>query len=174
MPQRARRVVVLAHCHLNVNTKVHGLADYTGVRDDVVEPYLRGGFGIVQLPCPEATFLGMRRWGMTVEQYNTPAYRRHCEAIGGPVVDTLLALAEDGCSIEAVVGVDGSPSCGVAYTCAGYTGGEIDALVADGNAPKARTAAESGVFIEVFRSLLDAAGLHIPFRGVEEAPGARG
>ncbi|HET6350942.1 MAG TPA: hypothetical protein VFG89_02280 [Coriobacteriia bacterium] len=174
MPSRSRRVAVVAHCHLNVNTKVHGLADYEGVRAEVITPYLAEGVGIIQLPCPEATFLGMARWGMTKEQYDTVAYRRHCAAILAPVLDTLVELAADGVEIVEVVGVDGSPSCGVGRTCVGYEGGEIEAMFADGVSPEARDAAEPGVLIEVFRSLLDAAGLDVMFRAVEEIPESRG
>jgi predicted secreted protein len=166
MPERSRRVVVLAHCHLNVNTKVRGLACYPGARADVVLPLIADGVGIVQLPCPEASFLGMKRWGMTVEQYDTPAYRRHCRDILGPTVDTLVELAEDGCSIEGVLGVEGSPSCGVSTTCAGFTGGEIEA-----GAP-AQTAARvsgQGVLVQELRSMLAEAGLaDVPFSGVED------
>jgi predicted secreted protein len=166
MPERSREIVVVSHCHLNVNTKVGGLADYLGARGELIAPLVAEGVGIVQLPCPEATFLGMKRWGMTVEQYDTPAYRRHCRAILGPVVDTLTALAEDGCAIREVLGVEGSPSCGVATTCAGYTGGELE-----GNArPQAcARVAGKGVLMDELRSMLDAAGLrHVPLRGVEE------
>lgn len=175
MPLRSGRVAVLAHCHLNSNTKVHGLAEYAGVRHGVLGPLVESGCGIVQLPCPEATFLGMARWGMTREQYDTAAYRRHCESILEPVVDTLRSLAADGCVIEAVVGVDGSPSCGVNRTCIGYEGGEIEALFECGDSPSAQDAAAPGVFIEVFRSLLMAAGLDVEFRGVDEsASGTQG
>jgi predicted secreted protein len=166
MPERSRRVVVVAHCHLNVNTKVHGLACYPGARSDVVVPLIQDGAGIVQLPCPEATFLGMKRWGMTVEQYDTPAYRRHCRWILEPVIDTLSALAADGCSIEAVLGVEGSPSCGVSTTCAGFTGGEIEA-----GAPPQTAARVSGqgVLVRELRSMLAEAGLEdVPFSGVED------
>jgi predicted secreted protein len=160
--------VVVAHCHLDVNTKVHGLADYAGARLEVIAPLLERGIGIVQLPCPEATFLGMCRWGMTREQYDVAAYRRHCERILAPTIDTLRALADDGCVIEAVVGVDGSPSCGVGRTCVGYEGGEIEALFADGASPVAHDAEMPGVFIEVLKALLDAEGLSVLFRGVDE------
>ena len=169
MPHRSRRLAVLAHCHLNVNTKVHGLGAYEGTRREVISPLIEGGYGIVQLPCPEATFLGMHRWGMTREQYDTPAYRRHCQEILAPTVDMLVSLVDDGCSIEAVVGVDGSPSCGVDRTCSGYEGGEIEAIFDSGRAPVAADIPASGVFIEVFRSLLTAAGLNVTFRGVEES-----
>lgn len=168
MPDRGRAVAVVAHCHLNVNTKVQGLADYAGVRRDVIEPLIQRGVGIVQLPCPEATYLGMRRWGMTREQYDVASYRRHCEALLGPTVDTLLALHDDGCVIEAVIGVDGSPSCGIGRTCIGYAGGEIAALAETG-IPATEKAAMPGVFMEVFQALLDEVGLDVEFRGVVES-----
>ena len=165
MPERSRRVVVVAHCHLNVNTKVRGLACYEGVRGDVISPLIERGVGIVQLPCPEASFLGMRRWGMTVEQYDTPAYRRHCRTILRTTVDTLRALADDDCAIEGVLGVEGSPSCGVETTCGGYTGGELEDAVGQHAAP----IAGRGVFVEELRAMLAEAGLgDVPFTGVED------
>lgn len=165
MPARSRKIAVVAHCHLNVNTKVCGLGTYASVRTEVIAPLLEGGVGIVQLPCPEASFLGMRRWGMTVEQYDTPAYRRHCRSILAPVVDTLQALVEDECAIEGVFGVDLSPSCGVNKTCAGYAGGE---LTAGAPTPNAVELPGRGVFMQEFEALLETAGLNVPFLGVDE------
>jgi predicted secreted protein len=163
MPGRSRRVVVVAHCHLNVNTKVRGLARYEGARADVIAPLIGQGLGIVQLPCPEASFLGMRRWGMTVEQYDTAAYRRHCRAILRTTIDTLRALADDGCEIEGVLGVEGSPSCGVETTCGGYTGGELENAVEQ----QADRIAGRGVFVDELRAMLEEAGLgDVPFTGV--------
>jgi predicted secreted protein len=160
VPDRSRQIVVLAHCHLNVNTKVHGLADYPGARADILRPLIDEGVGIVQLPCPEATFLGMRRWGMSVEQYDTPAYRRHCREILAPVIGTLTALVEDGCVIREVLGVDGSPSCGVSGTCSGYDGGEIEQIL-DGAAPAQRAAVTPGrgVFTQELQAALQDAGI---------------
>lgn len=169
MPSRSRRIAVVAHCHLNVNTKVHGLADYESVRREVVGPLIEQGVGIVQLPCPEATYLGLKRWGMTREQYDLPAYRRHCRKLLASTVQSLQVLAEDGCAIEAVIGVDGSPSCGVAYTSVGYGGGEIEDLAAQGELPACRKEPGTGVFMQVFRSMLDEVGLEVTFRGVDEA-----
>lgn len=167
MPARSRKVAVVAHCHLNVNTKVHGLADYRGVREDLVAGLVSQGIGIVQLPCPEAAFLGMSRWGMTYEQYDTPAYRRHCRAIAAATVDTLVALAADGCEIVGVYGVAGSPSCGVALTCTGYAdGGEIEDLAAAAGLPRASHSAGRGVFMEELASMLSRADLDVPLQDV--------
>ena len=166
---RSKRVNVVAHCHLDVNTKVHGLARHSGMDEVLVTRLVFEAGGIVQLPCPEATYLGLSRWGMTYEQYDTPAFRRHCRKILGPVIDTLVALADDGVTIEAVYGVDGSPSCGVAETSLGYgEGGEIEDLVAEGTLQRSSRAPGRGVFMEELEDLLAEAGLKVPFKGIDE------
>jgi predicted secreted protein len=163
--ERSGRVVVLAHCLLNVNTKVRGLAIYPAVHP-MVPDLLAGDVGVLQLPCPEVAFLGMSRWGMTREQYDVPAYRRHCAALLEPTVDTLEALARDGCAIAGVWGLDGSPSCGVEQTCAGYAGGDMDRLTGP---PEWSNVSGEGVYMAVLRSLLVERGLDVPFSAVPEA-----
>ena len=61
---------------LNANAKVSPLAVYPGVLAEVIQPFIDQGAGIVQLPCPESSYLGINRWGMCFEQYNHPNYRR--------------------------------------------------------------------------------------------------
>jgi predicted secreted protein len=159
---------VVAHCHLNANTKVHGLANYRAVRRDVLAPLLSAEVGIVQLPCPEAGHLGMARWGMSREQYDTAAYRRHCREIIRPLLDTLIELAADGCTIERVIGVDGSPSCGVGRTCVGYEGGEISKLAEGDGVPRCISVEGRGVFMQELEKMLTEEGLDVPFQGVCE------
>lgn len=174
MPARTRRVAVLAHCHLNVNTKVHGLAAYAAARGDLLRRLVDEEIGIVQLPCPEATYLGIHRWGMTREQYDVPAFRRHCRALLAPVVDTLVALADDGCEIVAVYGVDGSPSCAVLSTCEGYEGGEIDLMLRGDAPPAAHPIAGRGILMQELADMLESAGLAIPMIGIDEHSAAHG
>ena len=162
--ERGRRVAVLAHCLLNVNTKVHGIALYPGVHP-VAREILSDDTGVIQLPCPEVTFLGMARWGMTREQYDVPAYRRHCRGLLEPVVDTLAALDGDECEILGIWGVDGSPSCGVTRTCEGYTGGDMDAVTSP---PEWGYVPGDGVFVAELRALLEERGLSIAFHAVPE------
>jgi predicted secreted protein len=160
---RSKRVSVVCHCHLDVNTKVHGLADHAGTDEVLITRLVFEGSGIVQLPCPEATYLGMRRWSMTSEQYDTAAYRRHCRDLLRPVVDTLVALAVDDCRVEAVYGVDGSPSCGVSETSTGFCGGDIAALAAAGKLPGSTRSPGRGVYLQEFEAMLADAGIEAPF-----------
>lgn len=163
-----RRVALIAHCLLDPFTKVRGLAnDEAGAR--VVTDLLGEDIGLIQLPCPEITFLGARRWGMTYEQYDVPAFRRHCRAIVEPVVETVAALVDDGAVLDRLVGVDGSPSCGVAKTCRGYEGGEPEAVYGTPDtAQHARIEAGRGVFVEVLLEMLRERGLEPPMTGVSE------
>ncbi len=120
---------------------------------------------IIQLPCPEVAHLGMRRWGMTREQYDVPAYRRLCSRLAEPVVDTLTELVGDGCEIVGVWGVDGSPSCGVEVTCEGFSGGELESL---GAIPSSAHVPGEGVFLSILREACSRAGLDVSFRAVAE------
>jgi len=153
VPNRSRHVVVVAHCILNANAKYAGGAKYPGANLAVLEPYLREGFGIVQLPCPESGLLGMRRWAMTRNQLDTAAYRRHCAEMLRATVDTLEEFARAGYTIEGIVGVKGSPSCGVADTTEGYRGGRIEGAAAYEHV------VGSGVMMDVLAELLTERGM---------------
>ncbi len=169
--QRSGRILVVCHCLLNANAKVRPLAAYGGAHLEALRPWLEQGVGLFQLPCPETACLGLRRWGMTREQYDHPAFRRACRGLLQPVLDQLAAFAADGCEVVAVVGMDGSPNCGAFATCAGFLGGEVSspATRLDDQVAALRIAPGRGVFLEELAAALDAAGLDIPFWAVDEA-----
>ena len=105
-------VSVAAHCLLNPLTRVKGLAPVT----------FRPEGPTVQLPCPEALYLGLSRWAVTRNQLDVPQFHRFCCDLIEDYVDLLEMLVHEGASLR-VVGLAGSPSCGVITTSSGYTGG---------------------------------------------------
>lgn len=168
--RRGRRVMAICHCLLNANAKVPPLATCPGATLGPILPLLEEGVGLAQLPCPETTILGLNRFGMTKEQYDQPAWRRMCREMLQASVDQLQAFARAGYELVGVVGVDGSPNCGVDRTCFGYRGGEIGAPESDipGQLASLRMGAGSGVFIEELRTMLEARDLRLPFFSVDE------
>ena len=102
--QGEKVVTVAAHCLLNPLTRVKGLAPV---------PFRPEG-PTVQLPCPEALYLGLERWAVTRNQLDVPQFRRFCRALIEDYVDLLEMLAREGARLR-IVGVAGSPSCGVDY-----------------------------------------------------------
>ncbi len=61
-------IQAVAHCLLNPHTRVKGL----GPLDFRPEPPL------IQLPCPEALYLGLDRWAVTRNQLEVPEFKRFC------------------------------------------------------------------------------------------------
>jgi len=141
MPFSSKEITVAAHCLLNPLTRVKGL---------VPLPFQPEG-PTVQLPCPEALYLGLERWAVTRNQLDVPQFRRFCRTLIEGYADLLEMLAHQGARL-CIVGVAGSPSCGVVTTSSGYTGG------LPGAAEHVRVAGR-GVFMEELLAELERRGV---------------
>lgn len=164
--KRSKKIVVVSHCILNQNAKVEGLSRFPGVITPIVDFLVKSGAGIIQMPCPETTYLGIRRWQHVKEQYDTPAFREHCRKLASSVVDQLEDYQESGYKIMAVLGMNGSPSCGVDRTPRNPTwGGMIPEKL-----PKQEQVPEKGVYMETLEAEMKRQKLDIPIIGVPEYP----
>src|SRR3984885_13963126 len=114
-PGTARKVALIAHCLLNQNAKVCEGARYRGIVSPVVEALRSRGYLLLQLPCPELAFAGVRRWWAVYEQYDTPAYRAHCRR---PAQGIAPLIGEDSPRGDGgiLTGPRGRPSGGVRFT----------------------------------------------------------
>ena len=110
------KIAIVAHCLLNQNTKPHQRARYPGVVEPILEVLQETGFALVQLPCPEIAFAGLKRWSQVIEQYDTPRYRRHCNDLAVIAVDQIEHYLRHGPFTLVTIGIEGSPSCGVTLT----------------------------------------------------------
>jgi len=109
-----QEILVLAHCLLNPFTRVKGLEPLS----------FRPEGPTIQLPCPEALYLGLDRWAVTKDQLDIPEFRRFCRSLIVHYADLMEMLARQGARIK-IMGIAGSPSCGVATTSSGYAGGRV-------------------------------------------------
>ncbi|OIK12437.1 hypothetical protein BIV60_16185 [Bacillus sp. MUM 116] len=109
--QRSKKILLVSHCILNQNTVIENEARAEGAILSAIEWAIKEGFGFLQLPCPEFTFLGLNRPPMTYEQYNTPEYRKHCREILEPVLNQAKEYLKNGYEITGLLGIKSSPSC---------------------------------------------------------------
>jgi predicted secreted protein len=129
--RRSGRVVVVSHCLLNQNTRYLGGASCPGVVEAAVSSYISDGVGIVQMPCPEQRVWGgvlKRRLLWLVEHRRVaraaaplfrlaaPYLRWRYARIARAVVRDVDDYSASGFEVVGVVGVVGSPSCGVTTT----------------------------------------------------------
>ncbi len=130
---RSKKVIFLSHCILNENVRYLGGACRGCCVREIVEQCLDSDLGIVQMPCPE-----QHAWGGVTKRWLLMAYgakgtflyymrhlflplillhtklifRRLAKATADQVNDYLVS----GYSVIGVIGIDGSPSCGINKT----------------------------------------------------------
>lgn len=110
---RSGRMVVVSHCILNVHSLEDDLAIYPGLEEEIIELLIRKGVGIYQIPCPEIELSGIFRKALPKESYEHPKIRRAYRKLADSIVDTLSSYVRKGYTIEAVIGAEGSPTCGI-------------------------------------------------------------
>ena len=131
--ERGKRVIFVSHCVLNENTRYLGGAFRSGCLDELVDQFQQKGLGISQMRCPE-----QRAWGGVLKRYILPLYgsrntilyrlrrlilplftwytRRIYRRMAREVVREIEDYVRSGFEVVGIVGVGGSPSCGVCTT----------------------------------------------------------
>ena len=164
--RRGRRVVFIAHCFLNANTRFPGGCAFEGATVPLIEALLETGVGIVQMPCAEFLCLGLEKhlYGELSEEELRECFRR----LAAGVMDQVEAYLENGYEVAGIIGMNPSPSCGVEITKGKGTMLGVDRDTAEKAGP--------GVFIEELQGLALDRGLeNLPFFGVRRMlPGEGG
>ena len=150
--KRTRRIVFLAHCFLNMNTRFPEGAEFPGANVPLVELLLQSEVGIVQMPCPEFLCLGLEKSGWAVG--SEAAIRASFRRVAATVADQVQAYLGCGYEILGIIGMNPSPSCGVEVAKGKGTMLGLDRDTAE--------KAEPGVFIEELTTLLEERGLPLP------------
>jgi len=130
---RSQQVVFLAHCLLNENTRYLGGACRAGCVREVVAQCVAGDLGMVQMRCPEqlawggvlkrrllAVYGAQGAWWYRGRAVLLPLLLAYTRWVYGRLARQVAAqiayYQEAGFTVRAVVGIDGSPSCGVGRT----------------------------------------------------------
>jgi predicted secreted protein len=171
MEERSRKLCLVCHCILNCNSKVEGPCRRKGPLKEVLYPLIEKDYGIIQLPCPEMTYYGMRRWGHVREQFDNPYFRKHCRTILEPVITQVEEYLSNNYRLDYIVGLNGSPSCGVDMSCSSEKWmGELskwDSLESIKSSLSYKQV--PGVFIEELINMLEEKSIEAEFVGVYES-----
>lgn len=149
------KLLIVSHCILNTLSKVkmdeRRLENEYVLKKEVMNKVLKNNIQLLQLPCPEFLLYGKKRWGHVKEQFDNVFFKEQAKLLLKPVIEQIQEYHNNGIEIIGVVGLDGSPSCGINYTCSADWQGSIKDL---DKISKANKINESGVFVEVFKELL--------------------
>lgn len=120
----------------------------------VIEFLVNRRLGILQMPCPEASFCsyqdGVSRGTHGIGYYERLlGFSEHCSELGQEVVRKIKELTIAGYEVVAVIGIEHSPTCAVNYM---YTNHGMEK--------------RKGIYISVIRDRLVQECLNIPIVGV--------
>lgn len=182
-------MVFLSHCLLNHNVRYLGGAERAAGARDVLDGYLAAGVGICQMPCPE-----QRAWGGVLKRRMLTAYgaggtwrspmvrallgvfmthtRVVYDRLAGDVADQIADYQDSGLAVVGVVGISGSPSCGVQTTLDLPAAvdvlrrcplAQLDRRTVEERAVGAHTRPGPGLFVTSLRRQLAERGVEVQF-----------
>lgn len=157
MDARSRKVILIAHCLLNQNSIVNGLARKPAMIRELVDLLYEKDIGVIQLPCPEIIHSGLRRWWQVREQYDNPGFKRLSKHLIELIIDYLIEYKRNNYELIGVIGVSGSPSCGVHYTNSSKSWLGDPRKAGDSRRVKGR-----GVFMELLLKEMERHGISLP------------
>jgi len=112
---RSKRVVLVPFCCLIQGVRAQGIVcHYPAVVTPVVEMLVRNNIGIIQMPCPELYIDNLERAPCGKQKYDQPRFREVYRRLAQGVVKQIVSLRRGGFHIEAILGVEYSPSCAIA------------------------------------------------------------
>ncbi|MGC7872641.1 CD3072 family TudS-related putative desulfidase [Desulfosporosinus sp. SYSU MS00001] len=163
------KIVLLSHCLLNPFSKVRGSPDNSDLAIKIHKLLRENQYGILQLPCPELLHGGLTRWGQTRYQYNSVFYRKHCELLVEEIVNQVEEYKRCNVPVGPILGINGSPSCGVSYTCEGPWGGELSQnRELENKIDQLQMIQGKGVFMEILEQRLRSKSITIEVIGIDE------
>ena len=104
---------------------------------------------IEQLPCIEVFYEGLIRRACGQEHYNTEEFRKLCEKYANEIIYMIEQYIKAGYKVCCIIGIDGSPTCGVNLTALG--GGKF--------------INNRGIFMKILEEKLKKKGYSIPMIG---------
>ena len=151
---RGRRLVVVIECLLNQNARDAGAAAFPAICWPIVRLCHEYNIGMLQMPCPEKSFLGIerkRKPDQSIrEVLDTCQGRAWCREMSVILVDSIQDYLNHGYHVVAILGGNPkSPGCAV-------------------NLNSGTLSPDSGVFIKELAGELDKRSIHIPFRGIRD------
>lgn len=168
-----KKILLVSHCLLNTASKLKSfdeaaMAAEQELRRKVLQLAIEEDICLLQLPCPEYLQYGYQRWGHTYDQFDNAFFRKRCREMLEPIVLQLEEYLKhaDEFQILGVLGIDGSPSCGVKYTCRAKWGGEFEGRDVAEVFHSCKLESGRGVFMEVFEEMLKEKGICLKLEGL--------
>jgi predicted secreted protein len=160
---RGKKVVLVSHCILNQNSVVRPYGKKSEDFKDLLIRLIEENIGIVQLPCPEISMYGLKRWGHVKDQFETPHFKKQSKLMIENILDNIIEYKNNKYDILGVIGIKRSPSCGITKTCRGDWNGSVGGEDIKKKLESIKEVDEMGVFMEILKKSLSEIDIDVDF-----------
>ena len=151
---------------MNQNTVIVGCAKDSLPVHPLIMKILDKNIGIVQLPCPEFSMYGLKRWAHVKDQFENTHFKKTSKDLLQNTINNVIDYKNAGYEIVGIVGIAGSPSCSVNKVHRGLWQGTLGKKSSEELTSTIQNTIEvneSGVFMDVLKSMLKEEKIDIPF-----------
>ena len=157
-----KKIIFVSHCILNTASKVvlynqDEIDAEEALRLKFMRKVIENGVQVIQLPCAEFSLYGAKRWGHVSDQFDNIFFRNHCRQILTPIINQLIEYLDNPEFFEVlgIIGIDGSPSCGVDYTCQANWYGSFESRQGlQETLDTCKMVNKPGIFMDVLKQML--------------------
>ena len=157
-----KKIIFVSHCILNTASKVvlynqDEIDAEEALRLKFMRKVIENGVQVIQLPCAEFSLYGAKRWGHVSDQFDNIFFRNYCRQILTPIINQLIEYLDNPEFFEVlgIIGIDGSPSCGVDYTCQANWYGSFESRQGlQETLDTCKMVNKPGIFMDVLKQML--------------------
>ncbi|MCR1954045.1 hypothetical protein NSA24_04235 [Clostridioides mangenotii] len=170
------KILFVSHCVLNTASKIFYNTEKIINKEQCnrvkfLNQAAENGVQLIQLPCPEFLMYGSDRWGHSKDQFDNPFFKEKCREI---LIPYLLQMKEylknkERFEVLGIIGIDGSPSCGIDTSFCANWGGELSRCQRlDEKIKRGTLKKEKGVFMETLSYMLVENKINIPMTALKQ------
>lgn len=176
MHEHISYIAFVSHCVFNTASKVYYEEKVKPTQEELarvnfIRESLENNIQLIQLPCPEFMMYGSERWGHSRYQFDNAMFRDTCKHLLEPYILQMKTYLNNNSRFKVlgIVGIEGSPSCGVNISFGGKWGGEFSGINSLNDIlDKGKVENKKGVFMEVLEYLMTENNIDLPIIGLEE------
>lgn len=138
-------------CLLAQGLRAKGIVKkFPAIVKPVVELLEKYEINLIQMPCPELEYEGIKRKPASKANYDNEVYRNICRKYANQITNFIEKLTENGYEVLGILGIENSPSCAVNYLF-----------------ERGKRTRGMGIYMEELKKELKGRNLNIPFVGID-------
>lgn len=149
--KRSKKVIFVPFCLLAQGFRAEGIVKkFPAIVKPVVDLLEGYQINLIQMPCPELEYEGIKRKPASKAKYDNETYRNICKKYANQMTSFIKELIGNGYEVLCILGIENSPSCAVSYLF-----------------EKGRRVRGTGVYMEELKKKLEEEKIDIQFLGVD-------